>query len=570
MFDRLARISPGLATLARYRRQDLLPDLVAGLSVAAIALPVGVAYAALAGYHPAAGLYSSILPLVVYALFGSSRQLIIGPDAATCALVAAAAGRLAAGDHDQYVSVSVTLTLFAGLLSVGASFLNLGVLADFFSRPILTGIMNGIALSIALGQLGKILGFTIEAGGIVPRALELAKKLDQTHLPTLAVGLCSFALLLISPRLLRRAPAALLTMVLAALAVGLLGLDARGVEIVGDVQAGLPALVFPRISPDALKPLVADAASIALISFTSLMLTARSFAARTGYEVDANRDLAALGVANIASAVAQGFAVSGADSRTAMNDAAGGRTQASGLFAAAAIALVLIFLTAPLRYVPQAALGASLVMASWSLVSIKPLRLLWGEDKGEFAISLAATLAVIAVGSIDAILFAVVLSLLRFVRIVARPPCEVLGLVDGLPGFHSIERHPEARTLPGICLLRFNSPLVFFNAAYFKRSVLDTVATAGAELRWLVFDALPVTSHDFTGRSTMREVDRELAGRGIRVAFAGRQTEITAWLRAKGFDGCHPASVRAFPTLQRAVDALRNEPAANATVSPGL
>jgi MFS superfamily sulfate permease-like transporter len=172
---------------------------------------------------------------------------------------------------------------------------------------------------------------------------------------------------------------------------------------------------------------------------------------------------------------------------------------------------------------------------------------------------------VIAVGSIDAILFAVVLSLLRFVHIVARPPCEVLGVVEGLPGFHSIERHPDARTLPGICLLRFNSPLVFFNAAYFKRSVLDTVAAAGPELRWLVFDALPVTSHDFTGRFTMREVDRELASRGIRVAFAGRQTEITAWLRTKGSDGHHPASVRAFPTLERAVDALQNEPAANTT-----
>lgn len=557
-FDRLARVAPGLAILARYRLRDLLPDLGAGLSVAAVALPVGVAYAALAGYPPAAGLYSSILPLVVYALFGSSRQLVIGPDAATCALVAAAAGRLAAGDHDQYVSVAVTLTLFAGLLSVGASFLNLGALADFLSRPILTGIMNGIALSIALGQAGKLLGFTIEAGGIVPRLLELSKKLEQTHFPTLAVGLCSFALLLISPKVLPRVPAALLTMSLAALAVILLGLDKRGVEVVGEVQAGLPALVFPRISLDALKPLLADAASIALISFTSLMLTARSFAAKSGYEIDANRDMAALGAANIAAAVAQGFAVSGADSRTAMNEAAGGRTQAAGLFAAAAIALVLMFLTAPLRYVPQAALGATMAMASWTLVNIKSLRELWGEDKGEFAISLLATLAVIAVGSVDAILFAVVLSLLRFVHIVARPPCEVLGTVEGLPGFHGMERHPEARALPGICILRFNSPLVFFNASYFKRSVLDTVAATGTKLRWVLFDTLPVTSHDFTGRHTMGEVERELATRGIRVAFAGRQTEITAWLRTKGSDGRHPASVLAFPTLQRAVEVLQN------------
>ena len=227
--------------------------------------------------------------------------------------------------------------------------------------------------------------------------------------------------------------------------------------------------------------------------------------------------------------------MSGADSRTAMNDAAGGRSQAAGLFAAGAIALVLIFFTGPLRYVPQAALGAALVMAAYSLLDVRSVRSLWHEDKGEFAISVIATLGVIAVGSIDAILFAVLLALLRFVRIVARPPCEVLGEVDGVPGFHSIERHRDAHTLPGICLLRFNSPLVFFNAAYFKRSVLQAMATAGPQLRWLVFDALPVTSHDVTGRYTLEEVEHELASRGIRIAFAGRETEITTWRRAEAF-----------------------------------
>ena len=563
MIDRLARIAPGLTIPIRYRRQDLLPDVVAGLSVAAVALPVGVAYAELAGFNPAVGLYSSMLPLVAYALFGSSRQLIVGPDTATCALVAAAVAPLAAGDPAQYLSMSVTLTFLAGLLAIGASFLKLGVLADFLSRPILAGFMNGIALSIALGQLGKLFGFTIKAGGIIPRLVELVEKVDQTHLPTLAVGLGSFAVLLISPRLLPRVPAALLAMVLAAVAVGLLGLDARGVETVGAVPAGMPALIFPRIPLDTWKPLIGDAASIALISFTSLMLTARSFASKNGYDIDADRDLAALGAANIAAAVSQGFAVSGADSRTAMNDAAGGRSQAAGLFAAAAIALVLLFLTGPLRYVPQAALAAALVMAAYSLINIRSLRSLWGEDKGEFAISIIATLGVVAVGSIDAILFAVVLALLRFVRIVARPPCEVLGEVDGLPGFHSIERHPEARTLPDICLLRFNSPIVFFNAAYFKRWVLEAVATAGPNLRWLVFDAIPVTSHDVTGRYAIDELERELASRGIRMAIAGRQTEITAWRRTKRFDETRPSSVRVFPTLWRAVGALQKELGAN-------
>ena len=559
LMNRLARFAPGVAALYRYRKQDLPHDLVAGLSVAAVALPVGVAYAELAGFNPAVGLYSSILPLLAYALFGSSRQLVLGPDAATCALVAAAVAPLAGADPDQYLGMTMTLTLLAGLLCIGASFFKLGALADFLSRPILAGFMNGIALSIALGQLGKLFGFEIEAGGIIPRFIELAQKLGQTHLPTLAVGVASFAVLLVLPRLVRRLPAALVVMILAAIAVAALGLDAYGVSIVGKVPAGLPAPALPNVPLDALKPLLAGAAGIALISFTSMMTTARSFAARNGYDIDADRDLAALGAANIAAAVSHGFAVSGADSRTAMSDSAGGRTQITGLVAAAAIALVLLFLTGPLEYVPQAALGAVLVMAAYSLVDIAGVRVLWREDKAEFTISIVATLGVVAVGSIDAILFAVVLALLRFVRIVARPPCEVLGEVQGLPGFHSIERHPEARTIPGLCLFRFNSPIVFFNAAYFKRSVLDAAFAAGPGLRWVVLDAVPVTSHDVTGRYALRELEHELAGRGIGIALAGRQTEIANWRRETGLEELRPTRVRLFPTLRRAVRSLQTE-----------
>jgi len=554
--------------LARYRRQDLPHDVLAGISVAAVALPVGVAYAQLAGFNPAVGLYSSILPLFAYALFGSSRQLMLGPDAATCALVAAAVAPLAAGDPAQYLAMTATLTLLAGLLCIGASFLKLGAIADFLSRPILAGFMNGIALSIALGQLGKLFGFKIEAGGIVPRFVELAEKIDQTHLPTLALGAASFAMLLVAPRLLPRLPASLLVMVLGAAAVAGFGLDAKGVQIVGDVPAGLPQLALPGVPLDQLKTLAADAAAIALISFTSLVLTSRSFAAKNGYDIDTDRDLAALGAANVVSAFSHGFAVSGADSRTAMNDAAGGRTQVAGLVAAMAVALVLVFLTGPLRYVPEAALGAVLVMAAYSLVNIKPVRDLWREDKGEFAISIVATLGVVAVGSIDAILFAVVLALLRFVRIVARPPCEVLGEVDGLPGFHSIERHPEARTVRGLCLFRFNSPIVFFNAPYFKRSVLKAAAAAGPGLRWLVFDAIPVTSHDVTGRHALRELEAELAARGVQIAIAGRQTELAGWRQARGFDETRSSAARHYPTLRQAVRGLRKE-LAPSPESPG-
>jgi len=242
---RLARLAPGLSALLSYDRADLPHDLVAGLSVACVALPVGVAYAQLAGFRPEVGLYSSILPLVAYALLGTSRQLILGPDSATCALVAASVAPLAAGDSDLYVSLSVALCFLAGLFCIGARFLRLGALADFLSKPILAGFLNGIALSIALGQIGKIFGFPIEAGGIIPRLLEFVAKLHLTHGPTLAVGLASFVVLLVSPRVLPRVPAALVVMALAAVAVKLLGLEAADVKTIGPVPAGLPSLHIP-------------------------------------------------------------------------------------------------------------------------------------------------------------------------------------------------------------------------------------------------------------------------------------------------------------------------------------
>src|SRR5262249_11216014 len=328
--QRAGRIAPGLPSLLRSRPADFPQDLVAGLSVAAVALPVGVAYAQLTGFGPEVGLYSSILPLLAYALFGTSRQLIIGPDAATCALVAAAVAPLAAGGAEVYGSLSVTLAFIAGLLCVAGSFLKLGALADFLSRPILVGFMNGIALSIVLGQIGKLLGFSVEAGGIVPRLLEVLSKLALSHWATLATGAGSFGLLWLAPRLVPRLPAALVTMIVAALVVTVLHLDGSGVKIIGEVPPGLPQLRIPAFSAELVPALLSSAAGIALIAFASMVVTARSFAIKNGYEIDVDREFAALGAANIASALSQGFAVSGADSRTAMNDVAGGRTRAAG------------------------------------------------------------------------------------------------------------------------------------------------------------------------------------------------------------------------------------------------
>jgi high affinity sulfate transporter 1 len=550
----LVKFAPGLGNLLNYSIENLAMDAMAGFSVAAVALPVGVAYAQLAGFNPAVGLYSSILPLVAYAIFGTSRQLIIGPDAATCALVTAAVAPLAAGDQNLYESLSMTLALLAGVLCIVASFLRLGALADFLSKPILVGFLNGIALSIMLGQLGKIFGFPINSGGIVPRLLEFAGKLGQTHWPTLALGLGTFAILLLTPWIFRGLPAALMAMIVAAIVVRAFGLEAFGVKIVGEVPAGLPPLRIPHFSLDLLPNLLGDAAGLALVTFSSMMLTSRSFASKNKYDIDADRELAALGAANIASALSGGFAVSGADSRTAMSDATGGRTQVTGLVAAATIASVLLFFTGPLRYVPIAALGAVLVKAAFSLVDVTALRRIYGIDRREFLLSVLSTLGVVAVGAIHAILIAVVLAVLRFVRLVSRPKMEVLGKLKGFPGFHSIERHPGALTVPGLMLLRFNAPIVFFNAPYFKRELIAAVDAAGPSLKWLVLDMLPITMIDTTGLYTAEEIASTLRERGVVLAAAGRQTEWRLWSEAHHLAPQGP-KIQIYPTLRRAVAA---------------
>jgi len=561
--ERLGRLAPGLPKLLAYRRADFPHDVVAGLSVAAVALPVGVAYAQLAGFNPAVGLCASILPLAAYALFGTSRQLIVGPDAATCALVAAAVAPLAGGDQELYLSLSVTLAFLAGVFCIGASFLRLGALADFLSKPILVGFLNGIALSIVLGQIGKIFGFSIAAGGIVPRLLEFAFKLGLTHGPTLAVGAGTFLVLAAASRWLRRLPAALVAMAVAAAAVKLLGLEALGVQTIGAVPAGLPSLQLPHFPGRLLPELLAEAAGVALVSFSSMMLTSRSFASKNGYDVDTDREFAALGAANLAAALSQAFAISGADSRTAMSDASGGRTQVTGLVAAAAVAVVLLFFTQPLQYVPIAALGAVLVKAGLSLADVRSLRLLYRIDRQELALSLMATLGVVAVGAIQAIAVVVVLALVRFIRLVARPKVEILGAVEGYPGLHSIERHAEARTIPGLLLFRFNAPVVFFNAPYFKRQVLDAVEAAGAGLKWFVVDMIPVTMMDATGIQAANELLAVMRARKIIFVAAGRQAEWQQWRDQRRLQP-DTTGTRVFPTLRAALKAYQREAAASA------
>jgi high affinity sulfate transporter 1 len=559
MTNRLANIAPGIGKLLSYSfAENFRHDLLAGLSVAAVALPVSVAYAQLAGFDPVVGLYSSILPLVAYALFGTSRQLIVNPDAAVCAMIAAAVAPLAGGNSELYWSLSVTVTFLAGLFCVTASFLRLGAMADFLSKPILVGFLNGIAISICLGQIGKLLGFSAESKRMIPQLLEIFAKLPQIQLPTLAVGAASMAMLIGMVRFLPRLPSALITLIAAGTVVALFGLDRYGIAILGPIPAGLPALRLPTFPVDDVPSLLGSAAGLALVLFSSGMLSARSFALKGRYEINADRELAAFGAANLASAISQGFAVTGADSRTAVADAAGGRTQVTGLVAAASIGVVLLFLTGPLQYVPIAALGALLMFASLSLFDIRTLREIWRIDRLEVGLAAITTLGVVTVGAINGILIAVSLALVRFVQGTARPKDEVLGAVDGLPGLHSTEQHPDARTFPGLVLYRFDGPLTFFNSDYFRTRALAVADAAGPGLQQFVIDAIPISKIDLTGLYALRDLREKLNARGTTLILAGRKTELLIWFRQAGlYRPEHENWI--FPTLRQALKAYQRE-----------
>ena len=556
----LARLAPGLGALMAYRRGDFGHDLAAGLSVAAVAVPVGVAYAALAGFEPVVGLYASLFPLVGYALFGSSRQLIVGPDSSTCAMVAVALAPLVADAPEQRAAISVALTLTVGVMYLAASRLRLGALADFLSRPILTGFLAGVSLQIIVSQLGKVTGLSLEASAIVPRLVELIRKLGLIHWPTLGVSIGVCVVLQLSPRLLPRLPAALVALILAGAAVALLGLDRRGVAVVGAVPAGLPAFHAPFVPLDKLGRLLGASAAVALVGFTSSILTARAFAAKNHYEIDVDRELVGLGAAHIAGALSQSFPVAGADSRTVASDAAGGRTQVTALVAAAAIAVVLFFFTSPIRHLPVAALGAVLITSAISLVDVRALRAILRIDRGGFLLALLTMLGVLWIGPIQAVLFAVVLSLLHFIQVAARPGIELLGAQPGVRGFHDLRLYPEARPPPGTVLFRFNGPLAFFNAGYFRERLLSAADAAGPELRAVIVDATNFSTRvDATTVFMLFALRHELASRGVGLAFAGKLHVIERWLSAHHLSEDDDRG-QLFSTIQDAIDAYSGPP----------
>jgi len=554
----ISRFAPGLVSLLSYERSWFRSDFAAGLSVAAVALPVGIAYAELARVPPEIGIYAAIFPLFAYALFGSSRQLIVGPDAATCILVAASLMPLASGDPPRYLALVVLLTLITGLFHLIGGLLRLGFMASFLSQPILTGFLNGIALVIIAGQLEALFGYSGDAVEFFPKLLEFAHGLDEAHLPTLILGLGLLALLVMIRYISPKLPSALMVVILGIVLVSLLNLESRDVIVLGNVPAGLPSLHLAIPTLNEFSSILTDGAAIALLSFISGVLTAKSFARRNRYDVDANQELIGFGASNIISGLAQGFPVTGADSRTAVNSAMGGKSQVAGLVAAAAMLLVLFFLTGPLASLPKAALSAVIIVSAIGLFDQKALIELYATNRLELGISLVSMLGVLVLGVLPGVGLAIALSLAWLLYVVSIPPDAVLGRIPGLKGWYSLKDNPEARTIPGILVFQFNANLVFFNADRFKTRVLDAVAASDTPVEWVVLDASPVNYIDVTGINKIDELREELALCNIRVVTAtlrehiGRYFDKTwAEKRKEGF------SSHRFPTINSAVKAFK-------------
>lgn len=511
---------PGVHLLRTYDTKNLSSDVVAGLSVAAVAIPIGIAYAQLAGAPPAVGIYSCFLAPVAYALFGSSRQLIVNPDAAACAIVAATTAPLAAGDAARYADLSILLTLFTGVVCIAAGIARFGFIANFLSRPILVGYLNGIAISIIVGQLGKLIGIDVASGGVFRTIGNLAKQVAAIHWTTALVGLSLLVLLLLLKRFMPKVPGPLVAAVVSILAVYLLSLNASGVRIIGTIPSGLPSPHVPAVVVADLGPLALGAVTIMLVSFCSMMTTARGFATKNGYRIDPNRDLMALGVCDLASGFTRGFVVSGADSRTAVADSAGGKTQMTSVVTSIAIGTVLLFLTAPLAYLPSAALAAILISSSIGLFDWPSLRRYYRVSKPEFRHSIVAMLGVMTIGVLGGVVVAVGLAILRLLMLASKPHDAVLGTTPDGNDFVNLATEPSAKPISGVVIYRFDASLLFFNADYFASRVRQVIHDAGAKPVVFVLDAESISLIDITGADVLETLRAELDQDGIQLRIA--------------------------------------------------
>ena len=539
-----------------YQRGWLRGDVIAGVTVTAYLIPQVMAYAELAGLPAVVGLWASVGALLAYAVLGSSNQLSVGPESTTALMTAAAIGALASVGSDEYADLAAALCLVVSGLCLLGWFGRLAFIAELLSRPVLVGYMSGVAGIMIVSQLGKLTGIDVAASGVLPELRYVAGHLGDVHTPTLTLALVTLVVMLAGSFLAPRAPMALIGMVGAAAAVSLLDLSERGVTVIGTIPFGLPVPSLPDVSFDGVVALIPGALGVAFVGYTDNILTGRAFANKRGERIDPKRELLALGAANLASGVMQGFPVSSSGSRTAIVEAAGGRTQLTGLFTVATTVLAVLSLRPLLASFPTAALGAVVVYAAVRLIDIPEFRRLVGFRRSEFAIALATAVAVLVVGVLPGVLVAIGLSVLALLGRVARPHDAVQGFVPDLAGMHDVDDYPDATVIPGLIVYRYDSPLFFANTEDFRRRALASVAKAHEPVQWFVLNAEAIIDIDITAADALEDVRKELSNRGIVFAMAHMKWELRTDLERTGLVR-RIGEQHVFPTLPTAVEGFR-------------
>ena len=550
---------PVLRSLDGYRASWVRRDLTAGVLIVAIAIPLSMGMAEVAGMPAVAGLYSCVVPLIAYAMFGSSRQLVIALDASTAALLGASVASLAGGDPMRYATLAAAMSVLAGLILLGAGLLRFGFVANFLSEPVLLGYQAGLAVVVIASQLPKMTGITVDATSTLGIYLDVVGHLGAANLATVLVALGTMGIWIGVRRWRPTLPGALIALVAATAVVALFDLTSRGVAVLGEIPGGFPPFAVPDVSWSDLRRLLGPAAAIALLAAADTLVSSRAFAARGGYSVDGNADLIGLGVANAGAGLTGGITVSASAARTAVAESVGSRSQVAGLTAAVLMLIVLVALTPLLTNVPNATLGAVVTVAVARLIEVGNLRHLWRVRRTEFLIAAIALLGVVLIGVLEGVLVATALSLIDFLRRASSPHDAVLGRVPGREGYHDVQRNPTALTDEGVMVYRFDAPLFYANAERFRARVRRLVRRRGAS--WVVIEAASMPDVDASAARMLSELEQELHEQGVTLVFADpvgavRDMFERAGLTAQLGDG------RIFDTIQAAVDG-RPEPRAD-------
>jgi len=556
----MVKLARGLS-LSPFHREWLAKDIVAGVVLTTLLVPQGMAYAELAGLPPITGLYTSIMCLLGYAVFGPSRILVLGPDSSLGPMIAATILPLIAakGDAKRAIALASLLAIMVAVIMIVAAVAKLGFIADLISKPTMIGYLNGLALTILVGQLPKLFGFKVNAEGLIGEFTEFVRGLANGEAvpAAAAVGIAGIVLILVLQRWLPKVPAVLIMVVLAIAATSVFSLADHGVSLVGVLPKGFPPLTIPSVHLADLAPLAAGAAGIALVSLADTISTASAFAERTGQEVDGNGEMLGIGAANLAAGLFQGFPVSTSGSRTAVAERSGAKTQLTGVTGAVLITLMIVLVPGLFRNLPNPALAAVVITAALSLADIPGTVRLWRQRKAEFLLSVAAFLGVALLGVLPGIAIAVGLSILNVFRRSWWPYDTVLGRVEGLAGYHDTHSYPDAAQLPGLVIYRFDAPLIFANAKTFRDEV-KRFAAADPPPRWIVIAAEPVTDVDTTASDVLEDLDEELNARGISLVFAELKDPVRRKIERYGLTRTIDPG-HFFPTIGAAVTAFRQE-----------